>query len=205
MTAQVTDTIQIHGRLYEVCGIHGEAPFVPQSLGIVPVPPHTACWRGHINRYRIYRRRLVLEQLVVWLSTNSGEWGAGSESLRGPAINGVEPHVAPVTPDVAENSYSTVRLALPFTGGILAGRSFLRQLYVHVGFPPAWKFESVYEAIFDHGRLRALRDVSPQMDAIRRRMLERPVQPDLRKADQAELMSWITSTFELNYDWDSWL
>ena len=205
MTAQVTDSILIDGRLYDICGIHGDPPFVPESLGIVPVPPHTACWRGYINVYRIYRRRLVLEQLHTWLSTSTAEPEARSASLRGPAINGVDPRVTPITDDLAENFYDEMHLELPFTGGILAGRGFLRDLYVHMGFPPAWKFESVYEAIFEKGKLTELRDVSPQMNEIRTRMLEKPLKPDFVTGGDEQLTSWIASTFRLDYDWDSWM
>lgn len=205
MTAQVTDSILIDGRLYEICGIHGEAPFVPQSLGIEPVPPHTACWRGYINVYRIYRRRLVLEQLHTWLGASIAEPASRSASLHAPAINGVEPRVTVITEDLAENFYDEMHFELPFTGGILAGRGFLRELYVHMGFPPPWKFESVYEAIFEKGRLTELRDVSPQMQEIRARMLEKPLKPEFVRGSDEELTSWIASTFRLDYDWDSWL
>ncbi len=205
MTAQVTDTILIYDNLYDICGIHGDAPFEAESLGVVPVPPHTACWRGYVNRYRIFHRRLVLEQLHLWLGSGSAAPADRPPRLRGPAINGVEPRVAPITDDMAENFYEGIHLELPFTGGILAGRGFQRQLYVHMGFPPAWKFKNVYEAIFDKGRLKQLRDVSPQMETIRARMLEQPLQPATNSSGQAELAAWIATTFALDYDWDAWL
>ena len=205
MTAQVGDSILIHDRAYDVCGIHGGPLFEPESLGLVPIPPHSACWRGHVDQYRIFRRRLVLERLHVWLGGSSAEPNGRGASQRGPAINGAAPQVTPITDDMSENFYDALRLELPFTGGILAGRGFFRDLYVHMGFPPAWKFKQVYEAIFERGRLKELRDVSPQMADIRARMLERPLKPDLRDARSGELTAWIASTFRLDYDWDSWM
>jgi hypothetical protein len=205
MTGQVSDTILVYDKLYDVCGIHGELPFAAESLGVAPVPPNTACWRGYVNRYRIFHRRLVLEQLSLWLSSGSAAPADRAQLLRGPSINGVEPRLTPITDDMAENFYEGIRLELPFTGGILAGRGFLRQLYVHMGFPPAWKFQNVYEAIFEKGKLKRLHDVSTQMETIRSRMLQWPLQPAADQGGQAELTAWIASTFELDYDWDAWL
>jgi len=205
MTAQVTDTIQIYDKVYEICGIHGAPLFAPESLGIVPIPPHTACWRGHVDHYRLYRRKLELDQLHIWLGNSGTDPALKSASRRGPFINGVEPRVSPITADMSENFYAGLQLELPFTGGILAGRGFLRELYIHMGFLPAWKFKSIYELILDKGRLKELRDVSPEMESVRRRMLERPFPPAAGAAGERDLISWIASTFRLDYDWDSWL
>jgi hypothetical protein len=74
-----------------------------------------------------------------------------------------------------------------------------RELYVHMGFQPAWKYRTVLELLFDEGKLVKIRDVSEEIRELRNKMLERPMEPGL-DADVQEILSWIESTFELDYD-----
>ena len=55
--------------------------------------------------------------------------------------------------------------------GLLIAADFIRDLYVHMGFHPAWKYEVVLELIFEHGRLTREFERSDEMAEIRSRFL----------------------------------
>lgn len=42
---------------------------------------------------------------------------------------------------------------VPLSGGLLLGEGFIQELYVHMGFHPAWKYLHVIELIFEGGQL----------------------------------------------------
>lgn len=86
---------------------------------------------------------------------------------------------------------------MPFTGGLLLAQDFIRELYVHMGFHPPWKYRVVHELSFTDGRLTAERDRSAAMEEIRQRLVARPLGPD--GTDQAELHRWIEQCFDRSY------
>jgi hypothetical protein len=59
--------------------------------------------------------------------------------------------------------YWPIRVRQPFTGGLLLGAGFIRELYVHMGHQPAWKYTEVLELTFDDGRLTLVHDRSELM------------------------------------------
>lgn len=91
--------------------------------------------------------------------------------------------------------YQGVALPLSFTGGILACDGFLRELYVHMGFHPAWKFEHVEELIFDDGRLTRRTDVSEELAQVREVLKHQPSGPDRDET----ILAWVKRTFQLDY------
>jgi hypothetical protein len=68
-----------------------------------------------------------------------------------------------------------------------------------MGFHPAWKFRSVYELIFEKGKLAASHDRSQAMAEFRKRMKKRTQRSG--SPDQGELMAWIQHCFSLEYEW----
>ena len=70
------------------------------------------------------------------------------------------------------NLYVGVNMRLDYTGGLLFARGFLQELYVHMGFHPAWKYTGVVELAFDNGVLQRQFDRSERMAEIRQRVLE---------------------------------
>ncbi len=78
----------------------------------------------------------------------------------GPDINGREPALPVDQQPLFNNVYDNLNLPLPFSGGFLIARDFIRELYVHMGFHPAWKFREVWELLFDNGILKESQDVS---------------------------------------------
>jgi hypothetical protein len=198
MTAQIPDKILINEKSLSIVGVNGGELFTPQSVGITPIPIMTACWRGYICQYKIRDGKLILDQLQVSLGLDDT---SGKERKfvpqMGPVINGVNPtdkHPA------FSNIYEGLNLEIDFTGGILAGEGFIQTLYVHMGFHPAWKYQTVFELIFDHGNVKELRDVSVQIEQLRSKMTELPLKPDILESDKAEVEAWIDKTFRLGYD-----
>jgi hypothetical protein len=83
---------------------------------------------------------------------------------------------------------------------MLIAADFIQELYVHMGFHPAWKYRSVFEMIFSEGHLTEWHDVSEQIAAIRDRMQDRPGGPDGSPHSRQEIDEWIAGTFRLDYD-----
>jgi hypothetical protein len=149
---------------------------------------HTACWRGYICHYGVRSGHLQLLHLTVGMeSPFAPEAGAGPA----PPVFGSEPAT-----DEGAATYRPTNAVVPFTGGLLLGDGFIEELYVHMGFHPAWKFERVVELIFEDGRLVRSHDRSAQLAEIRHRIQAGEMgDPDR----PGELLAWIPRTFELDY------
>ena len=188
MTAQAMDTVLWQGRTWALVGVDGAGLFTPQALGINPVMLHTAAWRGFICGYRVGEDRLTLERLEIGFDHETHERAAAGDA---PLIDGVGP-----TQHGGGHAWSYAGLAMPveFTGGLELGDRFIRELYVHMGFAPAWKFEEVHELRFDAGRLLSAADRSAEMRAARERLAGEPPSPS-RASGVDRISGWIRGTF----------
>jgi hypothetical protein len=68
------------------------------------------------------------------------------------------------------NVYQNLNISIPYTGSILLGTDFIRELYVHMGFHPAWKYNTVVELTFENGKLIRESDISEAMARLRQTM-----------------------------------
>jgi hypothetical protein len=59
---------------------------------------------------------------------------------------------------------------VPITGGMLLGHGFISSTYVHMGFHPAWKFETVIELLLEGGVVTGTMDRSDEISVIRQRI-----------------------------------
>lgn len=84
-----------------------------------------------------------------------------------PGIDPNDPHTRKDLYSFFEFIYDEIGLEIDFTGRILIAQDFIRELYVHAGFHPAWKFETVLELIFWKGRLLVTHDVSGRISSLR--------------------------------------
>ena len=184
MTGQMHDSFLFQERKFSLVGENGESLFHPAEHGMQPLPRLTSCWRGFVCTYKIHSNQLLLDILQINLD---GE---------GPPVNGINP-VFPST-GMFNNVYNKIDLHMDFTGGILIATGFIQQLYVHMGFHPAWKYENVFELAFSHGDLLETRDVSLQMSKLRQKMNDQPLQP-ARDSSRQEIDEWIASTFNKSY------
>ena len=168
MTAQIHDSIQIEGKQYSIVGVTGDGLFDPGSLGVMLVAPMTSCWRGYICEYKVFERRLLLDRLQLSIGTRFELGKAPAPAPpTGPPINGVQPTFQQRS---FNNVYENLNLDVRFTGRLLAGDGFIRELYVHMGFQPAWKYETVLELVVEGGTVLEILDISKQMGQTRDRI-----------------------------------
>jgi hypothetical protein len=193
VTAQVSDTVRYGGLNYSLAGVRGEGLFDPLQQGIAPSGISSDCWRGYYCTYAVEDDCLLLDRLHVGLGKDDA---ALAKTGNGPAIQSVLPRY-----DVREHcwEYSLLRITIGFTGGLLLGREYMHELYVHMGFHPAWKYGQVHELVFDNGRLIEGYDRSAQVEDFRSHLTAADLKPG-PSASKQEIADWIERTFSLHYD-----
>ncbi len=146
-----------------------------------PIWQCTACWRGFVTRYQVENDELYLIALSV--SLTELDWqnkGRKFPKIQPPIIEGYKAIDMSVEQwFLFEYYYTNMRLLISFTGGLLLTRDFIEGLYVHMGFHPAWKYRTVYELLFEKGRLIRSIDVSKKMAEIRLEMKDAELKPYL--------------------------
>lgn len=165
MTAQFPDTFCLDGQVFDLVTIHGAPLFSPAEYGLFPMPRITACWRGYVCQYGLREGHLVLEKLSTHLA----------EGTAPPPIGGVLPQPSDSTaPRLFSTVYEHLGLPVPFSGSLWIARGFIPELYVHMGFAPAWKYTQVRSLQFLDGRCTAQQDESQAMEAVRRQKTAQP-------------------------------
>lgn len=185
MTAQIHDQVRYQGRLLDIAGINGRGLFDPNQHGFDPAMLHTACWRGFYCLYKA-TDQLELETLHI---------GRSQDQQAPPPLFNTPGRWLP---DQHCFRFDFQHAPIPFSGGLLLGGDFIDEMYVHMGFHPAYKFRVVHELIFEDGRLSEARDRSEDMAAFREDIAERPLRPENFERE-AELKAWIARTFRLDY------
>jgi hypothetical protein len=200
MTAQINDIVFYRGLEYDLAGINGNGLFDPAEHGMRPVMISTGCYRGYFCAYEVVDGVLRLQDLHIRLPEDGPD--ASKEDQRTILFN-VHPSY---DPDQHCWLYSDLSWIMPFTGGLLLGDGFVRELYTHMGFHPAWKYRRVHELIFESGRLAREMDRSEEMDRIRgevanTRSLESSDSKQGRggPATQDEILEWIEACFNRGY------
>lgn len=194
MTAQFQDIIRYQGEDYNLVGMSEEGLFEPEQYGMQPVSTCTACWRGYIAIYAVDDRKLLLSELLVNL--NPFDEKAPNASAA-PLLNNVDPVKMTDEHGLFEYDYRNINLPLPYTGGLLIAIGFIDELYVHMGFHPAWKYKQVHELIFEDGQLVSEADVSKKMKDVREKMKTVQARPERENAE--DIMAWIKKCFSRKY------
>ena len=167
MTAQINDVFQYQGDSYCIAGISEGELFDPSVLELKPVGTCSACWRGYLADFGVVDQHVALINLHTQLCTDDEEM----RPIQGPVINGISPKPKDDEDDWFNNHYLDINFHLEYSGGLLIADRFIKELYVHMGFHPAWKYETVHELIFANGVLTAAHNRSEQMAEIRDRFL----------------------------------
>lgn len=194
MTAQISDTVLYRDRTFDLAGVKGTALFSPAQHGLKPVSVSTACWHGFICGYRVTDEGLFLERLRVGVHPDDQP---SVREGKGTRLFGDAPRYDPAFDECAV--YEPHQARVPFTGSLLIATDFIRELGVHMGFAPAWKFREVHELTFDAGHLTSARDHSKAMAHTREQRLGRPLTPG-PSASHQEIEAWIESTFRLDHE-----
>jgi hypothetical protein len=192
VTAQISDCVILGGTEFAVAGVSGEGLFDPQANGLAPSMINTACWRGYVCWYAVGDDRLILDQLVL-----GGETTLDGEAIEpGASVLGQPAHPSQDGFFAGCLQLRRLRMPVPFSGGLLLGEGFVSSTYVHMGFHPAWRYESVVELLAHEGRVTEIADRSAEMAAIRRRIAEGDqADPDGERGGPV----WIERTFTLDY------
>ena len=209
MTAQISDAVVYRGKPHSIAGINGSGLFDPTEHGIKSVMISTACWRGYHCTYEVADDSLLLTQVNIGLGE---EDRALAERGEGPKLFGHVPHRYTVHGYREDSTgvktsweshdflYDGLRAVVPFTGGLLLADDFIHELYVHMGFHPAWKFREVHELLFEQGRVVKAADRSAEMAEFREMLAGRPMEPSDPR-DQEEIVRWVEQCFSLKYRW----
>jgi hypothetical protein len=184
MTAQMSDSFLLEEKKFLLVGVNGSGLFHPSDYNMQPLPRITSCWRGYVCTYKVLQNELLLDSLLINLDRE------------GPAIKDIQPVFS--NQGTFNNTYRDLNLLMDFTGDLHIAQGFIQQLYVHMGFHPAWKYETVFELNVSHGHVLETKDVSENMAELRDKMSRQPLQPN-RDASKQEIESWIASTFKRNH------
>jgi len=189
MTAQFNDLFRYQEKEFAVAGISAGELFRPSDFGLYPIPASTACWRGYVAVFAIADAHLVLDSLSVNL-----------QESQAPTINGILPQEPSDRFKLFNNVYKDLNHRLYYTGGLLIGHEFIRDLYVHMGFHPAWKYKTVVELFFESGRLTGEFDRSERAAQIRHEFLEsaRDDKPN-KMPTQKEINDFVERSFDRKY------
>ena len=182
------DRVELEGRSYSLAGVSGGPLFEPATAGLRPIMMSTACWRGYVATYRVVDGRLMLSELLVGSrSTGDGQVVCPRAALLG--------QVPTRRKSLGAFLYKGLGHDVPFSGGLLLGDGFVPSLYRHMGFHPAWTFETVIELLVRDGRVDAAHDRSVDAARVREQIQEGAEEPDGRPAGA----EWVEGTFSLDY------
>mgnify|MGYP001212192032 CR=1 FL=1 len=197
MTAQINDTFRYGDADYSVAGISEGELFDPAILDLKPSMASTACWRGYQVLYSVLDRHLVVADLHVNLLEEEVH---GYSRKVGPLINGVLPIGPDEDFDFFNNHYEGINYHLEYTGGLLLADGFIEELYVHMGFHPAWKYQSVIELLFENGVLVDEFDRSERMADIREMISEpRADAGERQMPTEDEIRVFVERAFDRKY------
>ena len=209
MTAQISDTFRYRKKPRWLAGVNGTGLFEPAQQGVKAVGWSTACWRGFHCSYEVADGSLLLTQVNLGLGEEDTALATRGE---GPKLFGKVPrrytkhgHSTNLRTGEVKTSWESsdfvvdgLREVVPFTGGLLLGDEFIREMYVHMGFHPAYKFRVVHELVFAAGRLTEEHDRSAQMAKFRDMLSARSLEPG-GQASRAEIEAWVKRCFSLEY------
>lgn len=186
MTAQISDSFIFEGRDYAIAGKKGTGLFDPTLYDMTPVGRCSSCWRGFVCTYAIEEQHLILDRLEIHLDKPA------------PPLFGVQPVPQSSSSPVFDAVYENLQHHVSYTGGLLLARDFIQELYVHMGFHPAWKYREVHELIFKDGRLIEHTDCTERMAELRRKLAQKPLGPE--KNTGPKIRRWIGECFSEDYE-----
>ncbi|WP_448269668.1 hypothetical protein [Nostoc sp. DSM 114159] len=168
MTGQISDQLIYKSQIFCIAGVDGVGLFEPTQHGFSPQCGTTACWRGYCCTYKVIEETLYLKELIISLSLKEKlmiKHGRGRDFI------GVFPSLRHTHVGHPSAIYDDLNHLVEFTGSLLAGNNFINNLYVHLGFQSAYKYEEVHELIFENGYLMQSIDRSEEMAEIRQKII----------------------------------
>jgi hypothetical protein len=158
----------------------------------------TACWRGYIATYAIYRDNLILKKLY----TNNGNELKNEPPLinnKLPEISVPKGLVDEYKNSYKEFKYNNINLVIPYTGSILITKDFIWNRYVHMGFQSPFSYNFLTQLTFKDGKLIADKDLSEIAKVIREKELKIPEENDDENY-VSNMLNWINDCFDISFD-----
>jgi hypothetical protein len=193
------DELALNGDAFEIVGKNGDNLFDPADYDLKPVGACSACWRGFVCRYVVENCRLYLDRARLSLAKDQQlrvDYNRDPPTLFGKSAKstmGKEPRIFNAV-------FDDLHTPIAYSGGLLIAKDFIRELYVHMGFHPAWKFRIVHELIFNGGELVESHDRSAAIDEFRNDMKDAPLKPGA-DSTRGEIRQWIERCFSQDYRW----
>ena len=176
MTAQIGDSVNYLGEAFDIAGIAGAGLFNPIEHGVHPWAFTTACRRGFHCKYLIEDEALFLTQINIGLIAH--------DVKRGVRLFGRVPETYPWSRDwvtstlkhenAPDSRFIGLREVMPFSGGILLAREFIRDMYDRSwAYQPVYNHRVIHELIFENGRLIKALDQSHRGAELRMQILKK--------------------------------
>ncbi|MCG8016209.1 MAG: hypothetical protein JAY97_08340 [Candidatus Thiodiazotropha sp. 'RUGA'] len=195
MTAQASDIFIYKDDHFNLVAYSNGEPFDPTSYGYSPVMASTACWRGYLCEYKIENGELLLDKLYI----NHQESDLPVlQKKQPPNLNGSVASVTKNKSFIGRWLFEDINMPLAYTGGLVVAQGFIRSLYVHMGFHPAWKYEEVHELVFESGHLISESDLSSRMVDVRKKAEGDTMQIN-GTPSKKEIEVWIAECFRRDY------
>ena len=195
MTAQISDTIIYKDRLFSIAGVNGTGLFNPADYGIEPVITSTACYRGFCCTYTVVDKFLQLNKVDLGLDLKNSlliKHGRGGLKLFGQTSEDT-------ISACGLHRYSSLNELIDFTGGLLTGTDFIRELSTNMGRASPYKFKRVIELIFESGQLIKSVDRSQQMSELRN-FIDFKMFKTLSSEGKEKVEEWIREGLILDYN-----
>ncbi|WP_427157377.1 hypothetical protein ACQFX9_17860 [Aliinostoc sp. HNIBRCY26] len=167
MTGQISDLLIHENQKFCIAGVEGAGLFEPTQHGFYPQWGTTACYRGYCCTYEVIEETFYLKELIISLVLKEKlllKHGKARDFL------GVFPYGRDTPVGHPSAVYEQLNHFVEFTGSLLIANKFIHNLYVHLGFQPAYKYEEVYELTFDKGYLTQSIKRSEEMAEIRQKI-----------------------------------
>ncbi|MDZ8035570.1 hypothetical protein [Nostoc sp. DedSLP04] len=169
MTGQISDQLIYKSQIFCIAGVDGIGLFEPTQHGFSPQLGTTACWRGYCCTYKVIEETLYLKELII--SVGLKEKLAIKHGRATRDFLGVLPYLRNTPVAHPSTIYDELNYLVEFTGSLLVANNFIKNLYIHLGFQPAYKYEEVHELIFESGYLMQSINRSEEMAEIRQKFI----------------------------------
>ncbi|RCJ18267.1 hypothetical protein A6770_06750 [Nostoc minutum NIES-26] len=195
----MSDLVFYQEQKFSITAINGTGLYSPQQDGISPISFSTACYRGYTCIYQVSEEYLYLKQLNIGLKLKDRLTAKYGKGLRlfdiTPKYHNYDSYVV----------YEEINKIIYFSGGLLLGKNFIKEMYIHLGYHPAYKFREVHELIFREGQLVKSTDISQKIDEFRGAIATHESQSIIEKLTtetnyRNEFQKWTQKTLILDYE-----
>lgn len=188
MTAQIMDKIFYSDDEYSIIAIENDWPFEPLNYGLQPKATSTACYRGYYCEYSFLENHLALSKLCI-----------GFDIEKKPIFMGIDAKKSKYYKFNGFWEYSAINMPIDYSGGIVIGREFIREFYVHMGFHRPHCFKYVIELYIKKGKIDKSIDHSKRMDEVRQLIRSNKESASKFSLHDGNIEQFVEDSFSLSY------